>query len=201
VICVIRPENDSVAKVLSNWWSLVPPSGYAASEVRGRGTTRKKVERELAGSSAVFYLGHGTETSLVGRENLMDARNIRLAAGKLVVAIACSSAEHLGDWAYKAGATGYLGFARELLSVQPYNDRFGRAAIAGISAVLTKRSLGNAAEEMKFQFAELAKYFETLDDWDGPFAQTLAEWDLHSVVAKGHLESILKEEPSAVQSL
>ena len=193
-ICLIRPEDDGAAKVMSCWWD--PTSSYVPSpselcDVRGPDATRESIELQLQGVDLVLFFGHGTEGALVGGGDLIDKWNVALAAGSVIVAVACRSASLLGAWAVSTGIRSYLGFSEDLLWVDPFEREFGGAVAKGVEAVLRRSSISVSARSLRGGFSELVSFFQSgpgRNHPNAPIAFLAAQWNQDYCVTKGDLD-------------
>lgn len=96
--------------------STAAPDTCELIEVWDEEATRDRVDGEIASGPHVFYFGHGTPYSLGSGEILIDADNIGYARGRIVLAMACSSATDLGPYSVEGGqVAAYLGFVRPIV--------------------------------------------------------------------------------------
>jgi hypothetical protein len=118
-VLFIGPGGDEVSEILSDIAKQViarttvhPDRPIGA--LWGVDATRSAIDRELADNPHVMYFGHGYLEAL-NDPPLIDRRNIGMAAGRIVLAMCCSSAGQFGEEAVKLhGVSAYLGFTRPI---------------------------------------------------------------------------------------
>jgi len=166
-VSIIRPTNDPTAFALGRWAppvrKAIKSSGHTlCADLRGRACTRAAFEEAVRASDVAFYFGHGEYDRLFGKASLLDAENVEVTSGRIVMAVACSSARDLGKKAVKAGALGYLGFTERL--ILPLKNQFAlgafrKASIAGMLCLLQGGSLKRAHSQMTQAFDKVVNYF------------------------------------------
>jgi hypothetical protein len=112
----------------------------------------------------LLYFGHGEINALVTsrrlfrpRRVLVDASNLATAPGRVVVAVACWSAEGLGravtGLAAAARVSTYVGWRDEVSWPPGWPDPIGNAVVAGISALVEGNTAALCADVMRVGFA------------------------------------------------
>ncbi|MBI3680489.1 MAG: hypothetical protein HY235_08835 [Acidobacteria bacterium] len=151
-----------------------------------------RISAETAASSAIvtFYFGHGEWNRLYSiRTDLLDFENIRAAAGKLLVAIACRSARELGLFATaEAGVLAYIGFSHDLiLPGEDHAGLFEDAVRAGILSLLGGSTVREATRRIKNKFTEAAVYYATRgrNHQDAVLASAFAHWNARYTLFHG----------------
>lgn len=196
-VCLIRPEDDNAAKIMSGWWDAMVPDvalPSALRDLRGPEATRESIEPHLPGVSLVLFFGHGTEVALIGGGDLIDRRNVALAAGSLIVAVACRSASWLGNWAASCGVRAYLGFSQDVLWPNPFEQEFGKAATEGAAAVLRGLPVREAARLVRDEFSSLVRFFQFGQGRthpNAPIAFLAALWNHDYCAAMGDPDAFL----------
>lgn len=114
----VGPGADQVEQVLETVGkqvaSAVPPSTQAQQLWQASAPDRAAVQAALAAQPHLLYFGHGTCDAL-GDPALVDGSNVALLRGRIVLAMACSSADTLGsDAVNNKGVAAYLGFTLEI---------------------------------------------------------------------------------------
>jgi hypothetical protein len=145
---VICPESDSIEQIMSRTWAQAfcqGATGRAASitDLSGTAATRAAIAGALTANVALMYFGHGQADRLGDPIALIDNRNVSSAAGALIIAFACYSAQKLGPDAIQQQVEAYLGFD-DLLGVYPPP---ANAVATGIVAALDHLALGGTVQE------------------------------------------------------
>lgn len=119
-VAVIRPEGDTTERTLSLWADLVlPPGGLpnvnVVTDLQGPvQATSAAASAALRMADVTLYFGHAHRTSL-GVPVIIDGSSIANARRRVVIAIACLSADTLGPDAVAVHrVTEYLGFSEPL---------------------------------------------------------------------------------------
>jgi hypothetical protein len=155
---------------LSTWAEALLASGLDCEfvDLKGLAASRKAVSQAIPTAAASVFFCHGKPEALLGHhESILDAGNANLAADRIVVAIACSSARTLGMTAVLEGAVGFIGFSQILVWCPDFGKEFGEAAISGVREMAKGTTLGGAAETIRKCFAQLAKTFSESFDRSG----------------------------------
>jgi hypothetical protein len=191
-VLLVRPANDEVASVLSNWANNLKNRPLAApntvtTDLVGPHATRNAVEAALPGHAAVFFFGHGISTMLLGGTGaVIDKGNIALAANKAIIAIACSSAETLGRLAVRQfGVSAYLGFSRELVFFADPDHLFEQAFCAGAAALLDGRTMRTVRLNMKLALLGVANHYRQDGRSDAVMYYLAAFWDASHICLRG----------------
>jgi hypothetical protein len=120
IVLFVGPGGDPAADVLRNVGKQVrlvitgSVPGLQIVELWDAAADRPGVDVELVNSPNVLYFGHGFEDAL-SDPALVDVGNVANAAGRIVLAMCCSSADLLGrDAVNQEGVAAYLGFTRPI---------------------------------------------------------------------------------------
>jgi len=117
--CLItRPNHDKVTSYLFEWTKEILKTNQNNIQffnLGGNNANREKVESYLKkqAPSLVLFNGHGDDNFICGfkDEILIEAgKNEGLLKGKVVYALACSSAKKLGPIAVEKGAEVFIGY-------------------------------------------------------------------------------------------
>ncbi len=114
----VGPGTDQVEQVLEivgkQVAAAVPPSTQTQQFWQADDPDKSGVEAALAVQPHLLYFGHGGR-DVLGDPVLVDFRNIGLLSGRIVLAMACNSADTLGPEAVNNQAVAaYLGFTLEI---------------------------------------------------------------------------------------
>lgn len=185
----MRPSSrrDGYSRVAYAWAEQTKAKavaeGWLVEDLRGSAANRANIERALSRVVAerprlVIHYDHGSEFTLYGcprrrgtytiddRVPILDERNVALAAGTFVSAMACLSASGLGPLAVYEGATGYLGYTGALWGSLTQPVRFGEALNAPNYALLEGRSAAEAYEVGRQAWETL--HAELLEEYEAP---------------------------------
>lgn len=168
----IRPNNDRQAQTLYDWGSSVrgvvasSPGHSVGCDVRPRWIwrrlTRSEVLSGLATADIVLYFGHGEADHWLGDSPLLDSRDAAVTAGKVVVAIACDTAQVLGAACVTAGATAYLGFKDRVTWSNVVPSEYANVLTTALSPFLRyDEPIGSVALRLREGFRELAVRYKT----------------------------------------
>lgn len=196
-ILLVRPANNAVAIELSSWAVGVKNLAAASRttsigvDLASGGATRAAVDLELSKHEATFFFGHGTPTKLLGAgADLVDVANVGLAAGRGILAIACSSANTLGLTAVQNNVEAYLGFTKKLTWVSGDPDgQFEPAICAGARDLIKGSSMRSAHREMQVELDKVVAYYHSGVGRTSPNAAIgflSAFWDLNHIALHGN---------------
>jgi len=169
-ILLVRPANNAVAIELSSWAAglrnLAAASGHVSigSDLASGSATRPAVDAALPGYEGLFFFGHGTPTKLLGAGvDLVDTSNVALAANHAIVAIACSSADTLGQTAvHQNGVGAYLGLTRKLTWVKDDPDgQFEPAICSGPRRLSQYGTMNDALADMQSELQNVVNHYHS----------------------------------------
>ena len=200
--CTIRPANDVAALELSMWCSALHPvigtSGHELTkDIYASSAVRSTFSGAVGNADCVLFFGHGSETELLGERNVafVDGMNISLAAGKVFIAVACSSARVLGPVAIQNSVKSYLGFNGLLVWIHgDPNNQFQPATTIGIRRLLLGGTTGDARLKMFEAFGNAVDFYlngtgrGTANSAIGWLA---AYWDQQHLVLLGYTKAAL----------
>jgi Peptidase family C25 len=173
---VIRPGDDAAARQAAEWCSELADRLVAAGhELIGdvdeltpahspEILTALQTDAEL-----VCYFGHGASDSWRTDDlATIDSANVGVAAGKVVISVACLTGRGLGPDAITAGVRSWLGFTIKIPVIAPHVsvDPIGEAFANGLAGLAGFATIGDVRDALIAAFAQLA------DDYDegGRFA-------------------------------
>lgn len=200
-VAIVRPANDEVAKILASWgaaiFALPPDSQIIYRDLYGGAVTRAAVEIALADNDAIVFFCHGRADALLANDEIMDVANVRLASGRVCLAIACHSARELGEKATMEGVRAYLGFNDVFWTIIGRGSEvFGSSVLAGITTLLEGATVDEAATAMRDAFSKAVDYFRKGDGRNhprNPVTWLLAHWNATHIQANGDVSARLFE--------
>lgn len=135
---------------------------------------RKGAFQTLVIGDAIIGAGHGSPTQFCGHNDqvILDVDTIPEIRDKVVVLISCETAQRLGPALVDAGASGYIGFNKDLVWVcdadrasTPWSDKLAATVMRPISdcinSILDGRTVGESFEVLT---AELWSNAEAEED-------------------------------------
>ena len=130
---------------------------------------RKQPFQMLTISDAIIGVGHGDDSSFCGHNNqvVMDILSIPNVKGKIVILIACETAQLLGPELIEKGAASYIGFKDDLvwvvdadLAFTPWSDKLAKSVMLPITScvntILDGKTTGEAFNTMQEYFSRNA---------------------------------------------
>ena len=179
-VIVIRPRDDGDAKQASDWCDALvaklESDGHTVVEDVADHTPAEEAEIVAAlgrQAALVLYFGHGDETSwLTYDQATVDGANVKAAAKKAVVSIACKTGHSLAPAAIGAGVSAWLGFTMKVPVVAPHKhaDPVGEAIAGGLEQLGTGGTLQQARDSIATNFHVLVDEFDTGGLKDHPAA-------------------------------
>ena len=141
-ITIIRPEKDLLETVLSDWASLIlwgcrGSTSLTLADMKGSLANRLNIEIEISRSELVLYFGHGTKDKIGHPDSLLDNANIHLCSGKILISIACDTADKLGIDAINSGTKSFIGFDDVLAIYLGHPSLFGSVFTQALLPLLT----------------------------------------------------------------
>jgi len=211
VKCLItRPNHDKVTEYLFTWGNKIIESDELKDidffDLQGKEATKGKVESYLSKQSpdVILFNGHGSPTQICGFKNevlIENDINDFLLKGKVIYALACSSAAILGQSAIKKGAKSFVGYKRSFIlftdktrETTPSKDHIAESFLEPSNRLSISILKGNSAEEAsrksKEEFKkEIAKYASSKSM---PGADRIASalfWNMSNQVVLSNKES------------
>jgi hypothetical protein len=122
---IFAPEFDDVTKFTYRWGQSLEKELKA--DWRGKGDcNRKEFEGAVGDYDTFIFYDHGNVDKLVAQDktNLVDLENDEKLEGKLVYAMACSSAKELGPDAVEKGCKRYVGWSKPFAFITPHSSIF-----------------------------------------------------------------------------
>jgi hypothetical protein len=161
-VIAITPRHDGPSRRCAAWADRLAAKFSPALHVH---TTRSREDIEvlLRQHQHVLYFGHGEKDALVRpqapfrkRSVLADAGNLRGHPDRVVVAVACWSAEGLAPRATSTidpcAVRGYIGWFDEIGWPPEWPDPIGDAVVEGLSVLMAGGSLDDCATELRNAF-------------------------------------------------
>ena len=192
----ICPQDDAGARQAATWChelqaELEAKGHWFANWVDERTPAdRAGIESALRErANLVVYVGHGASDAwLTHDQPTVDRSNVRAAAEKAVVCIACLTSRELAPEAITAGVTVWLGFAIKVPVIDPHKnvDPIGEAIVRGLTWLGSGASVGEAGEVLVATLGEIA---EECDDMGGRFQGHPGRWATYygALALQGHL--------------
>jgi hypothetical protein len=174
----LRAEFEAKGHWFANWVDERTPADRAGTE---------NALRERA--DLVCYFGHGAPDAwLTHDQATVDQANVRAAAGKAVVCIACLTSRELAPEAITAGVTVWLGFTIKVPVIDPHKnvDPIGEAMVAGLKWLASGASVGEAGDVLVGTLGEIA---DECEDLGGRFHNHPGRWATYygALALQGHL--------------
>lgn len=196
----IRPGNDRPARTLGRWGGPIidvvrsDRIHLIAFDLRRPwfgDLDRSAVLTALANGNAtvILYFGHGTATAWVGSRPLLERHDVRNLAGRIAIAVACSTLRPLGQEATASGALAYAGFTDQLLWCSSVGSEFAAAISSGLSTfVRYGQPLATAWAAVEATFRGLHDQYKTgsgRSHPDAPIVWVMALWDADHMGLEG----------------
>ena len=173
------------------------------TDLEGEKATRPYLEKGMMNENPglVFLNGHGDKMTVWGHKDevILDSKNINLAKGKIVYALACDSLAGLGETAVGEGAEAYIGYLENFMFVadptrhaSPSKDNnalpFKMACTKLIESLLAGINAREAIEVTKREYIRLIKSLGTSEDpyGDVSLVRFALTWDLEFLDMKGN---------------
>jgi hypothetical protein len=160
---LLAPRDSSAARTAGDWaeallGSFVRPAHLLMTKVRNQ------VDDELRLNDHLMFFGHGEVDALVAygfrnrRIDLVDEANIGPVRGRIVVAVACSSAEALGPAATDRGhgeplVEAFLGWPDEVGWPPSWPGPIGEAVVRGLHVLIAGGTIDESANALRSAFA------------------------------------------------
>jgi len=114
-ITVVRPEKDNIEIILSDWAGVILGGCRGSStinliDLKGSAANRLQVEKDIANADLILYFGHGENHKIGSPKALLDNANIGHCANKILISIACNTANNIGQKAIHSGVKSFIGF-------------------------------------------------------------------------------------------
>lgn len=156
-VLVLQPRDDAAARLLADCASVLV-GNYASLLTPLVTRKRARVEHHMAQHNHLFYFGHGVSDALVctgflsGRRRLIDLNNIGPDKDRVVVAVACWSADSLGpsatDLANGPVVRAYLGWPDEIAIPPSWPEPIYDAVRIGVGHLIAGYTIGAAGHEL-----------------------------------------------------
>jgi hypothetical protein len=171
---VFTPLFDEVTRYFYSFFSNLP----ADVHLRDRLANKENLERVAPQATVLVFATHGEPDRLYGDDYTiaLSPQNIGVLRGKIVIVIACLTAQTLGRLAIDEGAYIYFGFRENflmpILSLEnPLDDKYARAVLQPFLnfsyKILTGYDVYKAFDELQ---KEIDKTVEEWSKSDDPFA-------------------------------
>ncbi len=177
------------------------------TDLKERKATRTFLEKALKKEKPglIFLNGHGNKRFVTGHKDevILDEKNINLAEGAIVYALACNSLEELGPLAIKQGIKTYIGYKARFMVIRdtsrmgtPQKDKnalpFKRACHALISSLVLGSTVREAIKRTKDEYLHSIRSYGTSEDdpyGDVPLIRFALAWNLEFLDMQGNQQA------------
>jgi hypothetical protein len=199
-VSLVNPGGtDPAAVTLAAWGrrfgSLVRSSAHGlVHNLSGATANRAAMRRAFSDCELFVFFGHGDDDALLnGTSRIVDSRNAPLGSGRLVVAIACRSATHLGVDMVAKGSRAYLGWTRDLRWITTRGTtsemRTGDAIHDCLAQLSNGDSFGTSHADLETRLDSMVDYFDRdpvgKKETDAIWSAMFANWNRSHVKLLG----------------
>lgn len=178
---IVRPQDDSAARQASDWCDALVAKfiafGHTLVDDVDEATPAEapEIERAMrAEARLVCYFGHGDRDAWhTDDQPMIDRGNVKAAAGKAVLSIACLTSRELGPDAVTAGVVTWLGFTIKVPVLVPHKnaDPFGEAIVAALAGLASGATMGDVRDALVAACEQLVVEFDQSGRFHGHPAQ------------------------------
>ncbi|HST33322.1 MAG TPA: hypothetical protein VLJ80_07350 [Solirubrobacteraceae bacterium] len=161
-VLIVTPRDDPAARQCAKWADQLA-ARYGSEVVVLTPRRRSEVDEALVSGNHVLYFGHGVRDALIARKRLFkseirlaDRDNLTGAQKRVVVAIACWSAEELArlvtDPSNSTSVRCYVGWLDEVSWPNDWRDPIGEALVESLSLLFDGQTVGDLRDELRLRF-------------------------------------------------
>ena len=168
---VIRPRDDKTTRQVSDWCDeliaeLAKDGHTVVNDVDDTSPADTAQIDTALGVTAklVCYFGHGNDPAWLTRgAATIDNTNVKAAAGKAVVSIACKTGRNLGPDAVTSGVVAWLGFDIRVpvLPVHQLRDPIGETLVGALRVLGKSKTMAEAPDAIETDFDKLVDDYDT----------------------------------------
>lgn len=179
-------------------------------DLDGKKAIRKTFEQSISKKEPrlIILNGHGVYNAIFGyNEIILDSENIDLLNSKIVYAVACDSAEQLGELAVSKGnADAYIGYnARFMIvidpsrtttpskdkNVLPFLKSYSSLILSLLAGLTVEQSIENSKTEMRRSIRRYGVSGIRDEYGDAPLIRYALFWNLCFLKGNGNLSSVI----------
>ncbi len=184
---------------------------YNIIDLDGKKAIRKTFEQSMHKKNPrlVILNGHGSSDAVLGygEEVILGSKNIGLLNSKIVYAVACDSAERLGELAVDDGkADAYIGYnARFMIvidpsrttnlskdkNILPFLKSYSSLVLSLLAGLTVEKSIENSKQEMRRLIRKYGVSGIRDEYGDAPLIRYALFWNLCFLTGNGNLSAVV----------